>query len=164
MVIGFFSAFTYADEFACLDSYKIGKVYTKFETPEFTLFTVDNPDIHPTYSVIAKHKSGCITDIDSLYDSEKIPQSKKWAKNTYYYSSFAGGNSSNAQNRRSLIVVTENKVKYAGDFSCVEDVDKDGVKDFCKIELDMSGGRSHVDAKAYKAKLVLIDDKLVVQK
>jgi len=164
IILSAFSTLSYAEEFKCIADYQFGEVYSKYETSDFTLYTVDNPDKHPTYSVVAKHKSGCITDIDTLYDAKKIPSTKKWAKNTYYYSSFAGGNSSNAQNRRSLIVVSEGKVKYAGSFSCVDDVDKDGAKDFCKIELDMSGGRSHVDAKAYKVKLVLINDELVVKK
>ena len=164
VILGLLPCCGYAEAFVCKNNYDLSNIYTQFDGPDFSLFTVDNPDKYPDYLVIAKHKSGCITEIDQTYDKDSIPRTRMWSADTYFFASDSGGNSVNAQNKRSLIVVKKDKKKYAGAFSCVEDVDHDGIKDFCKVEERMGENTSHAEATTYLVKLVLKNDQLVVEK
>lgn len=120
----------------------------------------DSKNIYDQIKIYAKHKSGCITDIGSRFDDEIIKVAK-WSDNKYVFKNYLGGNSINAENNKQLLLVGEKMVTSAGYYSCVFDVDNDGIDDFCKYDEIISEDGPIVDRRVVKVKLKLVNGKLM---
>lgn len=83
--------------------------------------------------------------------------------NLFYFAHYTGGNSINAENRKALIAIENDKIYFCGHFSGYEDIDSDGVKDFYIWEISKAG-RDHASHEYEKAKMVFENNILAMPK
>jgi len=148
-----------ADCIKGFDDKSAKKVYSG-EKFSILLTKDDSKHIYDQIKIYAKHKSGCITDIGSRFNDKAIKVAR-WSDNKYVFKNYLGGNSINAENNKQLLLVGEKMVTSAGYYSCVSDVDSDGIDDFCKYDEIIPEGGSMVDRRVVKVKLKLVNGKLV---
>jgi len=118
----------------------------------------------PNYSIYALNKK---TNekffIDYEIDIEGVKNITQISSTLYFYKAYRMGNSPNAENRHILLVFDGKQIINAGSFAGYEDIDSDGVKDFFTWEISELG-RDSASHEYKKAKMVLKNNKLIVQK
>jgi|GEM_PF-3638891 len=144
----------------CASADECKRIYT---SDVFSLCAKYAPDLgispHKTYSIFGKTKiSKSSTHLSDEVDLEGVSDIKKADENKFFYKAYFGGNSINAENRHVLLILTDNAIKYAGEFSGYDDIDGDGINEFYAYEEPY--GTSHANVKYMKKKLVIKNDKL----
>jgi len=119
--------------------------------------SIMNKQVYSVFARLVSNKERFV--IANEIEIDRVGNTNKLQGGMYYYKAYVGGNSINAENRHVLLIVKNNKVHYAGEFSNVK-TENSGLKAFYRYK-EIRLGASHADDAYMMEELVVKNNKLV---
>jgi hypothetical protein len=150
-----------------IESFAVDECRTLFEDSAIKICAELDPEIvygpSSVYRIYAENKKTNKTfQISKEIDLDGVGKITELSDSMYYYKAYLGGNCANCDERHVLISIVDNKILNFGEFAGYEDIDADGKMDFFSY-VTTKMGRAHVYDEYAKMKMVIKDNKLVIE-